>query len=456
MLGFLIVVLPSIAAVSVPAVAATGGWPAYLNTQARTGFNWAETSINPSTAASLKVLWSARAGGSVSAEPVAGNGNLYWGSWDGYEHATSTAGAPLWQTYLGQTTDANCNPPTAGVASTATIATVTVGGVATPVDFVGGGDGYFYALNAATGAVIWKTLLGSPPSHFLWSSPLLYNGSIYEGVSSFGDCPLVRGELVKMSASTGAIQGTINTVPGGCTGAGVWGSATLDRSSGNIFFGTGNAGNCGTAESLAVALVEVSPSLSLIGHWQIPASQHGPDSDFGSTPTMFSATINGTSTLMVGLQNKNGVYYAFRRSSLSAGPVWRAHIAVAGECPECGKGDIPPSAWDGRRLYVAGGNTTINGVSCQGSVQALDPGSGQVIWRRCAPDGPVLGAVTAVPGVVFLGEGTKVIAVSTSTGATLFSHQDSSAGSRFWGPASVSDGIAYIGNQDGILYAFRT
>src|SRR5260370_29851684 len=46
-------------------------------------------------------------------------------------------------------------------------------------------------------------------------------------------------------------------------------------------------------------------SLSLLSSWQIPAADHGPDSDFGSTPTLF--TSGGTP--LVGIQNKNGVYY---------------------------------------------------------------------------------------------------------------------------------------------------
>src|SRR5258708_24922085 len=107
----------------------------------------------------------------------------------------------------------------------------------------------------------------------------------------------------------------------------------------------------------------------------LTAAQHGPASDFGSTPAMFSGTLNGTSTPLVGLQNKNGVYYAFRRAAVSAGPVWRARIAAAGQCPECGKGDIPPSAWDGQRLYIAGGNTTIGGVFCPGSPPDTHPRS---------------------------------------------------------------------------------
>jgi len=68
----------------------------------------------------------------------------------------------------------------------------------------------------------------------------------------------------------------------------------------------------------------------------------------------------------------------------------------------------------------------------------------------------VLGAVTAAPGVAFVGAGNTVYAVSTSTGAISWSHQDTSSGSNFWGAAAISNGHVYIGNQDGNLYAFGT
>jgi polyvinyl alcohol dehydrogenase (cytochrome) len=451
----LTVAAAAFAATAAPSAAAASGpsWAMYLDNATRTGFAAGETAITPSTAPNMRLQWSAHAGGSVSAEPVTANGNVYWGSWDGYEHSSSTSGTQHWQTYLGTNIDSKCAPPQTGVASSATIGAVKVGGTSTSVDFVGGGNGYFYALNAATGAVIWKQHLGATPAHFLWSSPLLHGGSVYEGVASFGDCPLVRGEMVQMNATTGAIQHIFYTVPGGCIGAGVWGSATFDPTSGDIYFGTGNAGSCSSSEPLAVAVVELTPSLSMVGHWQIPSAQHGPDSDFGSTPTMFKATLSGTSTPMVGLQNKNGIYYAFRSGSLGAGPVWKSRIASAGECPQCGHGDIPPSAYDGGSLYIAGGNTHINGTFCAGSLQSLAPASGQRTWQKCLTSGPVLGAVTAVPGVAFVAEGQDVLAVSTSTGGTLFTYTDSSAGSAFWGPASISNGVVYIGNQDGHLDA---
>jgi hypothetical protein len=200
------------------------------------------------------------------------------------------------------------------------------------------------------------------------------------------------GKIVAIRATNGAIRHTLFTAPSGCTGASVWGSPTLDTSTGDIYFATGN-GNTTCTEPLSVAIVQANSDLSLLGRWQVPVSTHGPDSDFGSTPTLFTAGGRP----MVGLQNKNGIYYAFDRRSISAGPVWQTLISRPGACPECGIGNIAPSAWDGSKLYVGGGRSDVDGTVCLGVVAALRPTNGQVIWQNCLKDGPVIGAVTGVP-----------------------------------------------------------
>lgn len=453
--GMIIILFAIVGPTMHPAQAAAGDWPTYLLENGRSGYNSAETIINAKTAPKLKLHWTDSAAGSISTQPVEANGLIYWGSWDGYEHAAKLNSAIVWTRYLGQTTDASCNPPTVGVASTATIGSVTINGVSTSVNFVGGGNGNFYAINALNGAIIWQTTLGSSPSHFLWSSPALYNGSIYEGMASFGDCPLVQGQLIQMNASTGQVQHIFNVVPNGCTGAGVWGSPTIDTNNNTIYFATGNAGSCSSAEPYAAAMVEVSATdLSFLHYWQVPSSEQITDGDFGSTPTLFSATINGTVHHLVGALNKNGKYYTFDRANINAGPLWRAQISIGGECPECGDGGISPSSWDGKKIYVASGPTTIKGTQCKGSIQALNPASGAFIWQRCLMNGPVLGAVTEVPGVLAVGQGSNLTVLLASSGKTLFHYQDTTSGSVFYGAASISNGVLYIGNGDGNLYAF--
>ncbi len=155
-------------------------------------------------------------GSTISTQPVVANGIIYWGSWDGMEHATKLDGTQAWTTNLG-TAPSNCGGAL-GVLSTATIATETINGTSTLVDFVGSANNTFYALNASTGAIIWQTSLGTPATQVLWSSPVLYNGSIYIGIAS-NDCPLVQGQVFQLNATPGAIQNTFNVVPNGCLGA---------------------------------------------------------------------------------------------------------------------------------------------------------------------------------------------------------------------------------------------
>jgi hypothetical protein len=178
------------------------------------------------------------------------------------------------------------------------------------------------------------------------------------------------------------------------------------------------------------------------------------DSDFGSTPTLFTATIGGSLHHMFGVANKNGTYYAFDESNVAQGPVWSVTLAQGGSGPESGDGSISPSAWDGNTLYVGGGRTTINGQSCQGGLRALNPSTGAVIWEKCMTDGPVIGAVTVVPGVVAVGEGTALWLMATSDGHTLFKKWDLSTNSKYYAAPTIANGVVYVVNKNGNFSAY--
>ena len=427
----------------------TGDLSTYMGSNAHTGYNSAETILNKNTIGSMKQLWKYQAGGGIDSQPVVVNGTIYWGSWDGYEHATDLTGKELWRAQLGVNTPPSipaCIPTSAGVAGTATVVPMAVGG-ASMVDFVAGGNDKFYALNAATGAVLWSTTLGTPPSYMLWAGASVYNGNVYVGISSFGDCPLVPGKLFELSGTTGAILHTFQTTPNNCNGGGVWDAPTIDEANNTIYFSTGTLTLCGTYESMAYALIELNATtLTLIHSWQVPQSQQQSDSDFGDSPTLFTANINGVTHNMVGLINKNGIYYAFDRANISAGPVWEKQLAGQ-------KYNIAASAYDGTSLYVGTAQATLNGQNCTGTFQALDPASGTPRWQICTP-GKVSAAPTVIPGVVITGTVGYLFALDATTGKQLFSFHDASVGSDFWGSATVDNGVLYVGNADGSLYAF--
>ena len=113
---------------------AAGDWPMYLADTGRSGYNSTETAINPTTASNLKLHWQYRSGGNISTQPVVVNGMIYWGSWDGYEHATNLKGIQVWKTNLGiNSVPSGCHPPEAGVASIAADDSVSINGIMTTV-----------------------------------------------------------------------------------------------------------------------------------------------------------------------------------------------------------------------------------------------------------------------------------------------------------------------------------
>ena len=99
--------------------------------------------------------------------------------------------------------------------------------------------------------------------------------------------------------------------------------------------------------------------LSLVSDWQVPASEQVFDGDFGTTPTFFKATIGGIVHKMIGLMNKNGIYYAFDRTTINAGPIWQDQLAAP---TTNGENNVSSSSWDGTTLYAAAASTTINSL----------------------------------------------------------------------------------------------
>ena len=423
----------------------------YLHDNARDGYSAEESAINAATAPGLSLAWSAHPGfPGGSMQPIDAGGVVYWSDWQGTFHATSeTTQTDLWTYGLGTTPSSSAG--NVGPDSTPTVATVN----GTPTVYVGGGTGQFVALNASTGSLLWQVQLADSPAGFVWSSPALYDGSVYIGLASVGDCPLVAGKLFRLDAATGDVLAVFTAVPDGCTGGTIWSSPTIDEATGEVFVDTGNGdGTCPQPEPYQEAMLRLDPvTLAVQDSWQARSNGDAGDLDFGATPTLFTATIGGQSVPMVGAINKDGYYYAFRRDDLAAGPVWSQFFATPGEqCVACNEDFLAPSAWDGTSLYVGGDAGQINGTACAGSLSALDPTTGSPEWQDCLGD-RVLGAVTAAPGIVEVNAGDQVMIMDASDGRQLFSYTEPS-GNYFWGPAEISNGTMYVTNLDGNLLAF--
>lgn len=422
----------------------------YLGSNVRTGFDATETAITTASAASLTPTWSATSQGSslVSSQVITSAGVAFWGDQDGYEHATDvTTGSQLWlspQLGVLQQSQVSCQ----GYAPIGVNGAATVGQIgARKVVYVADGLANEYALDASTGAIVWKTNL-APVAQQVWGSEALYNGSIYAGVASNGDCPLTQGKLVKLDAATGAVQATFDVVPNGCTGGGFWGSPTIDAADNAVYVTSGNgSGTCSSGEPYAQSVIKLrADTLAYVSSWQQtdPPSE---DHDFGATPTLFQATINGVNRLLVGAVNKNGTFYAFDRTNLAAGPVWTYQVSDPGSAPDIGQGSIGPASYDGTNLYIGGGSLG----SCGSELASLDPATGVPHWQDCL-DGPIPGGVVTVPGMVVAGVGQYVEAFASATGSNLFHWSDGN--SAFYEAApTISNGRLLIAKYSGVLHA---
>ena len=185
----------------------------------------------------------------------------------------------------------------------------------------------------------------------------------------------------------------------------------------------------------------------------MPAAKLPMDGDFGDTPTLFTGTVKsgGSSRSLIGVANKNGRYYVFNAHHISRGPVATLRIAKSCGNPESGCGSVSPSAYDGKYLYIAGGGTTIGGVTYKGSIRAFDPNNlTTAVWANGFSAGPDLGAVAADPTVVVAGAGAFSTVMDSSTGSVLF--QDAEPG--FYGAPSIAYGVVYEGDTAGSMHAY--
>lgn len=416
-------------------------WPTYMHDPERSGVASGETILSPDNASRLTRLWSFKTGAGIAAQPMIVNGTVYIGSWDGYEYALDAlTGALKWKTYLG-ITDARCIPEVTGITSSATVQNSVV--------YVGGGDSYWYALDANTGAVLWRVFTASNTAdggYNNWSSPLIYKGNAYIGLSSNCDNPLTQGKLLMVNLALHRVVKTLNIVKNGEEGGGIWSSPSVDPATNTLYLTTGNMQLI--TQKLAQSILALdATTLAVKGRWQTPYSQSGDDADWGGTPVLFTAP-NGRQLVVA--NNKNGFIYTFDRHNISAGPIWEDPAYIGGDCPDCGNGSVSSGTYADGMLFMAGGNTQIGKMGYGGAVRAINPLTGKYIWQHGTPN-YILGSLTYDNGLLIDGAGPIIEVLNAKTGERLFSYQ---TGADIYGSAAISHGQIFIGSQDGNLYSF--
>ncbi|MEM3845796.1 MAG: PQQ-binding-like beta-propeller repeat protein [Candidatus Parvarchaeota archaeon] len=269
--------------------------------------------------------------------------------------------------------------------------------------YVGSVDNYFYALNAKSGNLLWKTLLAGP----VISSPTIsINGNIYvvaSTLSSESYSATGTGYLYKISPSGNLT--TLYTFPN-IVGT----SPLIDPNTGNIYIGC-----------LDGNLYSITNTGSL--NWKFQSG-----GEIGSSPVL----SDDGSTIYFG--SANGYFYALNASNGSE--KWSY---------QTGAGIVSSPALD------SNGNVYFG--STDDYVYALNS-NGQLIWKY--DTGSRIGSSPAISnGVLYIGnEAGYLDAINITNGQLNWSYK--TGGYILSSPAVDADGTIYVGSEDGNLYALNS
>jgi|tagenome__1003787_1003787.scaffolds.fasta_scaffold20910840_2 outer membrane protein assembly factor BamB len=335
------------------------------------------------------------------ASPTVYGSSVFIGSDTGWLYAlNSKTGTVRWKRMLGYQPKLTCPPH--GFVSTAAVGPDPDTGRATV--YVAAGNGYLYALDAATGKTDWRSVVGRrlPSTRvndiYNWASPAVHDGRVYMGVSSNCDNPWVRGGVQSFDAETGSLEHVYWGVPPHQTGGGVWTSPAVDSVTGDVYVTIGSGPDVGPQGDNYSVVRLAGSTLAKDSVWTVPPEDRLGDPDFASSPTLFHATVGGTDTDLVAACNKNGTLYAWKRANLAAGPVWT--LQVGDGFARGQRACLAAPVWNGTSLFVGGNPGTLkNGVAYRGSLRKIDPSSGVPVWET-GVGGVVLGTPSLSAGGV--------------------------------------------------------
>jgi len=308
-----------------------------------------------------------------------------------------------------------------------------------------------YALDVATGEVVWKERVGWHPENNNTGSPALADGKLIIPISSMEvaraasptyECCTSSGAVAALDAATGSLEWYHLVIPSDAvevgtnsvgtpilapSGAPVWSSPTVDTLRGLVYVGTGEHYTRPTthASDAILALDLNTGDLA----WSFQATEDdaytiacgaragpgcptppGPDHDFGMAPMLVTRT-DGRDVLVVG--QKSGTVWALDPDA-GGEVLWSRKIGKGGALGGVHWG----MATDGRLAYAPVADRAVvvdvsPDMPPSPGLYALDLVSGELMWSAPAPRDSCEGrrgcfaafsaAATAMEGVVFAG-----------------------------------------------------
>ncbi len=414
-----------------------------LNTRFQTA---AEAGISAANVSRLKVKWAFGFPATIesNAQASMANGRVFIGSSIGTVYSLDAAsGCIRW--YFNAAS---------GVRAAISIGQIQTSAGPRYAAFFGDGAAFTYAVDAATGKLIWKTKVDDFPVAHITGSLVFYKGRVYvpvasgeegAGASPNYECCRFRGSMVALDASTGkqiwktytiteephkTTKNKIGTQLWGPSGAPIWSSPSIDVQRNALYATTGDNYSDPTSRmSDAFMAFDLDTGKILWSRQMTPADAYtsacrlpdktncpesnGPDFDFSSGPILVPLA-NGKRALVAG--QKSGLVHAVDPDN--QGELrWSVRVGKGGT-----NGGVQwGSATDGTNVYVALADlgrivvpyslSTDVDPNKGGGMFALNLATGKQIWytppapcgdrKRCSPAQSA--AVTAIPGVAFSG-----------------------------------------------------
>ncbi len=295
-----------------------------------------------------------------------------------------------------------------------------------------------FALDASTGEEVWRTNLSANPNEYVFMQPIVYDNVLYVGTSTATYMGGVKGGFYALDAATGAVlwmfDTTIDNLWGNArinSGGSIWYGPSVDEA-GNVYFGVGNPapwpgteeypnGSSRPGDNLYTnSMLSLDTSTGSL-RWYVQARPHDlTDMDFQNSPILATVTIDGTPTPLAIGSGKAGEVIAAHAETGEV--IWNT---LVGEHTEWSKGvDLPldepvsvaPGAFGGVLTPPAFANDTVfvpvinwpmnfTGTAslgpdggfetATGAMIAIDAATGDIKWETEVPTFFCAGATVA-------------------------------------------------------------
>jgi outer membrane protein assembly factor BamB len=411
-----------------------GEWPMYGHDLANTRSQPDERSLGPDAAGRLSAAWvfsTARFGDSSSFEstPVLVGGCVFIGSSAGTVYAVDAAtGGLVWKRQL--------NAPSPGLGG-AIVGAAAVSGSAVIWLVNESGGPYAVALARSTGALLWQSApVVAKAGYYTNASPVVANGLVAFGYSPAEGDPSGQGGFALLSATTGQLVKLTPTVPAadqaqGFAGGGLWSTPAYDSGTGYLYWGSGNPNSKTKQDPNTDAILKIDLNRPHSTFGQIVAAYPGNVDQYAST----LQTVNQTPVCAA--SDNSTVPYPL-------------------DDPVCGQLDLDFGAAANLFTDSAGtqlvGDLQKAGVYHVARADTMAPAWTQVVG------GPCQACNAASPAF----DGSAIDGVSTPGGSMFSLGRDSGtvnwlspiADGLHYESISVADGIVYTVDNNGFLDAF--